>query len=552
MAELKRVIRNFVKKNIFKVVISITLFLVSAFISVLPAKVYAHIINQGFMKSNLKIVQISCGLLIGIYIARALFSYLSNNYLIVLGNELVASVKETIYERLFTLDLNFYAEKEIGYLNTRVEEISKLDAIFSNVSISFLASVLECLFTIYIISTISIKFLIILLIPIPLLVFVSYRVSKLMAESFNKTFESGAHYSGKISESLRGIENIKSLGLEEHEKRKISNYNKQTLENIKSQAKGINKFGSGMNVVGSIISVFIYLIGGVLIVRNNLSIGSFIAVSMYAGKLYSPFLGYVGTYIILAPALVSLKRVAELFFDDAPCEISKEKYYQLSEIHTIEFKDISISYKDKEVLSNLSLKINKGDKIQIFGKNGSGKSSLIKVLLKVIRPSKGRVFINDIDYELISKETILRHVSYVPQKIFIFNSGVIQNINYGIKEYSKEKLLMLLEGLGLTELIERLEKSGDSKVGENGFKLSGGEIQKIAIARALLQDKDIFIFDEATNNLDRKSIEFLKDYIMRSNKTWILVDHQNDFTQLGFRTIDLDSYQSFKGDKIPL
>ncbi|MCX7904665.1 MAG: ABC transporter ATP-binding protein/permease [Caloramator sp.] len=402
MGELKRIIIGFVKKNIFRVVISIILFLISAFISVLPAKVYEYIINEGFMKRRLNIVLISCAILIGIYIFRVLFSYLSNNFLIVLGNELIGLIKESIYERLFILDLNFYDDKEVGYINARVEEVSKIDAIFSNVSISFLASVLECLFAVYIIFTMNIKFLIILLIPIPLFMFASYKVSKVMAEKFYKTLESTADYSGKISESLRGIENIKSLDLEDDEKSKISDYNKRNLENVKSQAMNINKFGSGMSIVGSIVSVFIYSIGGILIIYDNLSMGSFIAISMYAGKLYSPFLGYTGTYMILAPALISLKRVSELFFDNIPSEISKEKYSELSTIQRIEFKDICISYKDNEILKDFSLKINKGDRIQIVGENGSGKSSLIKVLLKLVHPSKGEVHINDINYELIS------------------------------------------------------------------------------------------------------------------------------------------------------
>ncbi|MCX7904666.1 MAG: ATP-binding cassette domain-containing protein [Caloramator sp.] len=134
---------------------------------------------------------------------------------------------------------------------------------------------------------------------------------------------------------------------------------------------------------------------------------------------------------------------------------------------------------------------------------------------------------------------MLKHVSYVPQKHFVFNKSIVENMTYGLKDYSKERLLLLIDGLGLSELIERLEQSGDNRVGENGFKLSGGEIQKIAIARALLQDKEIYIFDEATNNLDRKSIDFLKEYIMKTEKTWILIDHQNDYADLGFKMIDL-------------
>lgn len=154
-------------------------------------------------------------------------------------------------------------------------------------------------------------------------------------------------------------------------------------------------------------------------------------------------------------------------------------------------------------------------------------------MLKLYHPSSGYILINDNNIDNIKRDAIINDISYVAQKSFLFNDTIKNNIIYGVDNYSEEKYDNIIQSLGIDILIEKMNTNGNDLVGENGFKLSGGEIQKISIARAILKNNNIFIFDEATSNLDQESRFFIKNFIENSKeKTFIIVDHTDLFKDI--------------------
>lgn len=534
--KIRTFIVSFLKRNKGLCFVAIITFIISSILNILPAKIYQLMIDEGFTKKSLNVVLISTFALLVTYLFKVSMNYISNHKLLIMGNKITSELKDIIFERLFSLELDFLSNYDTGYISSRLEEVSKIDSIFSNISINFVSSVAECIFSIVFIMTLSKKFAIILMLPIPVMIFAMYKMAKNLNNLFIKNVESGANYLGKMNETINGIESIKSLGNEKETKKKMIHYKDENLKNAKIQAIGLNKFSSLLGVVGNIISVFIYLVGGVLIIYDDLSIGSFIAISMYANKIYSPIISFSGVYMIWCPAVIGLKRVSDFFFNEQNV-LEEEKIEKVDSVEKIEFSNVSISFGDNNVFNDVNISIVKGDKIQINGDNGSGKSTLIKLLLKNIKPTHGCIKINGFNYDYISKSSVLNKIAYVPQKQFVFNETAMNNITLGLESYDRVLLDKLIKEFGLEKIIDYSNSKRVGEIGEQGKKISGGEIQKISICRAILRNKEILIFDEATNNLDDKSIAYIKNYIRHFDKTWIIIDHQNDFSDLGFKQV---------------
>ena len=503
----------------------------------LPAKILQLVIDEGFLKENVRALLIYIGLLFLTYISKSIFTYTSNRQLIEIGNDILKRIKSEIYARLMSMDLTFYSKNDIGYINARVEEINSIDIIFSSQTLVLCSSLIEFILALVILYSLNWKVLIVLSIPIPILILVSYYISKKINTQIKKTLESSAEYHGKIQDTIRGMETVKSQGLEEKESEKVDEMNKTALDNQKKQSHTINSFSVGMSSVGSIINVLIYLIGGLFFIYNDLTMGSFIAISTYAMKLYSPILNYASMSVLIQPAFLALKRVSEFFFNEKQrCE----EEVLIDKIESIEFDNLYFSYPDsEEIFNGLNLRIDKGDKIHLTGPNGSGKSTLIRLLLKLIEPTDGNISINGLDLSTINKSSLISNVSYVAQRNYVFNDSIENNIKYGIENPDATLYELIIRGLNLTDVIDRLNSEGNDKIGENGARLSGGEIQKICIARALLLNKEFIIFDEALTNLDNDSFLFIMDIIKDSSATWIVIDHKNKFDKYGFKQISL-------------
>lgn len=411
MKQFWTIVKDYMRRQKRLFVVSLVLYLITALLAMLPAKILQLTIDVGFMRSDVQALVLCIVALLLTHAIKSLLTYLSNKGMISFGNGLLKRVKSVIYDCLMEKDLSFYSENEIGYINARVEEIDSIDTLFSSTSLSVLSAVLEFVFASIILFSINWKVLLVLCIPIPALILISVSAAKKMAKQIKESLDSNAEYAGKIQDSLRGMETVKSQGLEKYENIKINQYNSSALEKQKKQSNTLNAFTVGMGSASSIITAIVYLIGGLFFISGDLTMGSFVAISTYAGKLYSPIFSYIGTSIVVQPAIIALNRVAKFFFESS---VTKEdKTQSIDSIQSIDFCDVSFSYnEDDDVIKNFSMTIKSGDKVQITGKNGSGKSTLIRLLMQLISPTKGVIYINGINAVNVSKSSVISQISY--------------------------------------------------------------------------------------------------------------------------------------------
>ena len=338
--------------------------------------------------------------------------------------------------------------------------------------------------------------------------------------------EKNANLSRRIQESLSGIELIKSFSSEEREGERIS----FSLEDFKeTNIKRSIQFALSSEIVGFIGGAGGFIVlwySGWKIVEGSFTLGTYIAFSAYLAKLYGPTQIFANIGLSLQPAITALKRVSELF------ELTEEKDggMRVSKLRgEIEFRDVYFGYDNKgDVVKGISFKIKPSEKVLIQGPNGSGKSTIVKLLLGLYKCRRGKILIDGHDLDTLSLSSLRERISFVSQNVFLFNETIKNNILYSRPDAREEELIEAVKLSGAYEFIKNLPNGFETIVGEGGKTLSGGERKKLSIARAILKDSDIIIFDEATSELDSESEERIEELMKErfKEKTCLIISHK--------------------------
>jgi ABC-type multidrug transport system fused ATPase/permease subunit len=291
----------------------------------------------------------------------------------------------------------------------------------------------------------------------------------------------------------------------------------------------VSSFSSELlSLIGAVGGFIVLWYGGWQIIKDNFTIGGYIAFTGYLAKLYGPTQILASLGLSLQPAVTALNRISE-FFDATGEEDDKDKTVDLLKIDKIEFKDVNFAYEKEEVLKQINFTLNKEDKILITGPNGSGKSTIIKLILALYKVQHGQVLINGKSIDDFSNISIREKISVVSQDIFLFNDTILNNIIYSFPNAKPEGIEEAIKLSGVSDFADKLENKVNTVVGESGKKISGGEKQKVSIARAILKDSDVVIFDEATSHLDKNSREKIKNLFREKfkDKICIVISHKN-------------------------
>lgn len=332
---------------------------------------------------------------------------------------------------------------------------------------------------------------------------------------------------GLISEIVRGLQDIKLLNAQVG----ILKKTKKQLQDINDERKGIIKVTSNFQFISGSVSdlfnVIFFALGSLLVYLNSLSIASFVVLYTYKSRIdnllnfYNSFVMYVKNFNL------SATRVFEVIGDTFDKESDKGK-----DIHKlngkIEFKDVSFAYDNDNVLNKINFTINKGERIGFVGSSGSGKSTIFKLLTKLYSLEEGHILIDGEDINNISNKALRKNISLIPQNPYIFNFSVLDNLKIGNLDASCDEVIDACKKADIYDVIMNLDDKFNTFVGEGGVMLSGGEKQRLAIARVLLKKSSIILFDEATSALDNVTQDKVQRaiYGLDKDKTILIIAHR--------------------------
>lgn len=491
----------------------------------LPENLYQ--ITKNFEYFDLLIIVLS-GLVI-IYALKNLFIFFYNYQQGLFLKNLHIRVVTDLFKRYIIQNYSFFLQKDTGSIlrNLNVSRIVSI-CLVSYLILALELSVITC-FLIYILYlNFSISLIITLIfVSFSLILYKTTRKKLHLWGSLKQDYE--AIINQQIIQSFTLIKNIKIFNKE----KKIFNFFKDVIlksEDIIFKTDIVQQLPRVLAETLGVISIVILIILLTISGKSNSEIITLTAV--YAAVAFR--LIPASTRIIaalqriknFAPSLALIKGEF-LSLESKEIKTNEIKKIEPIKFNNIKLKKVSFSYDKKhDIFANINLQINKGDIIGLYGESGSGKSTLINLISGLIEPYSGTILIND-NLLKNNKESWLASLGYVPQQVTLFNDSITKNISFFEEKIEKEKINSILDKSNLTKFINSLPDKGNTVVGESSSKLSGGQIQRIGIARALFNDPEFIIFDESTNSLDtineNEIMEFI--YSLKGSKTVLIISH---------------------------
>ncbi|MFC1624022.1 ABC transporter ATP-binding protein [Candidatus Omnitrophota bacterium] len=486
-----------------------------------------------------------------IFLTKTVSMFFQTYFMSKLGQSVLRDTRETVYKKLLSLSNDFYAKMKTGELVSRVtfdvgiivNSITEglTDLLFQPIQ---LCVYLFILFWIKIYFSISWGLVFIIILIFPLVAYPVIKIGKKLRKISTATQESMSDINSVLFETIYGIGIIKSFTSENCQAKNFSIHNnkyyKMLIKSVKRMAL-ISPLGEFAVVLcmGAVL-----WFGGRDVVEGNLSGGAFLAFLFALGSLVKPFKRLSRLYGINLQATAAITRVFKIL-DKEPTIKDRNGAVTLSEFNdSVEFKDVDFSYNaGTSVLKDVNIRISKGKILAIVGLSGAGKSTLVSLLPRFYDPGKGRVLIDGRDIRDFSILTLRENIGIVTQETILFNDSVRNNIAFGRPDAKMEDIINAAKAANAHDFIIKMPKGYDALIGDRGIRLSGGEKQRIAIARALFKDPPILILDEATSQLDTESERLVQEAIDRlmADRTVFVIAHRLSTVEHADKIIVLES-----------
>ena len=330
---------------------------------------------------------------------------------------------------------------------------------------------------------------------------------------------------GVTRENLTGIRVVRAFNAEKYQEDKFEKVNNDLTKNQLFNQKAFSVMQPVMYLVMYFLTLSIYFIGAGLIESANMAdkislFGDMVVFSSYAMQVIMSFLMLAMIFMMLPRANVSAKRVNEVL--DTVISVKDGKGAKAKEVGTVEFKNVSFKYPDAEeyVLRNISFKANKGDTVAFIGSTGSGKSTLVNLIVRFYDVTDGEILIDGVNIKDYKLEYLYKLIGYVPQRAVLFNETVNSNIRYGeaMEEISDKKIVEAARVAQADEFISKMDDGYESHIAQGGTNVSGGQKQRLAIARAIAKNPEIYIFDDSFSALDYKTDAVLRSELKKYTK----------------------------------
>jgi ABC-type multidrug transport system fused ATPase/permease subunit len=496
---------GFIGKYKFKFTLFSFILILSFLLELVPAIILSKIIDfftLYSLGSSLKYFYVLLLILIGVSVLGHIFRISSKYALTNLLNTIDRNSKVASFQKLVEADLSWHEKENTGNkiekISVGVDSIRRFMDFYMN---TWLKSIVSIIGVIIVFTYFNPKYFIFALVYAVIHITIEIGFMKrlsLKTIEFKLAKEKSA---GKVYEFSSNISTVKSLGIEKASNKEVGMREEDIFKIRKSlQIIRYPKIFL-LNILATIFFATYLFAVGKDVIAGVLTVGTIVIYIDYVRRIQNSLFDISGTFEVFIDIKYSLYRLVDLYNSILPLDESNA--INLERWSEIKLEDVSFKYKNEEVLDNFNLTINKGEKIGVVGKSGSGKSTLFKLLLKLYLPQKGQIYFNSLSINNLKRDSIINKFSIVPQETELFNMSFKDNIlvssyeEFNIKKYKKA-----LEISQCLPILDKLKEKDDTLIGEKGVRLSGGEKQRLGIARAIYRDSDIIIFDESTSNLD--------------------------------------------------
>ena len=479
---------------------------------------------------NINLLNLMGVIMVLIILLRTFFGIMKSIFALKTGQRIDASLILGYYKHLLDLPQQFFDTMKVGEILSRMNDAVKIRIFINNLSLDLAVNGLILLFTLFLMVFFSWKLALITLLSAPLFILIYSLFNRLNKKYQRKIMESGADLEAHWVESLQSVSTIKRLGLEDFSNLKTEVRFVRLLKNTYKSMQGSIVANNGIEMVSAGITVAVLWAGSNFVIVGQLTPGTLMLFYSLIGYVLSSVGKLISSDQTIQDALIAVDRLFQVM--DLEREETGFRKIRLERemIDDIRFENVSFRYGSRNrVFESLNLTIEKGKTTAVVGESGSGKTTLISLLQHLYPVGEGSIYIGKYSISQITNESLRRLIGSVPQQIELFSGTILENIAYGDFEPDMKKVVELSEQLGIRSFIEKLPNSYLTPIGEHGMSLSGGEKQRIAIARALYRDPELLILDEATSSLDSVSEKYVKQTLAAladQGKTVIIIAHR--------------------------
>lgn len=441
-------------------------------------------------------------------------------------------LRNDMFHKLEELSQKYFQEHKTGDLMAHfTNDIESLRMSIGPAVISAFDAVVMTLMVLYkMMVYVNVQLTLITLIPMACIAVGVYFSEGEMEKRFTKKQDTFAKLSDRVQESISGVRVIKSFVQEKQESEHFAQINEESKKANLHVVKLMAIFQPSLDFFVGIAYVITIIVGGYLALNQQISIGQFVAFNSYLGMLVWPMIAIGDSITLFSQGRAALNRIGDVLRSVSDIVEDENAIKDVKLSGGITIKNVQFAY-DKgqpEVLKDIDLVIRPGETLGILGKTGAGKSTLVNLLLRVYDVSGGEIYLDDYPIQKLSLKTLHENIAYVPQENFLFSDTLANNIAFGKQEAEREEIYKVCEDACIHDNILGFSEGYETVVGERGVTLSGGQKQRSSIARALLKDAPILIFDDALSAVDTDTEEKILQNLKEgyTEKTMLMIAHR--------------------------
>jgi len=525
-----RLIKDYIFPHKFKIFLALIMMIISAAATGLHAWLVRPALDEVLIKGNKEMLFLIPFAIILVTLCKGLATYTHSFQMSKVAHLVISKLQSEMFEKLMFFNIKFYNDSKSGNLISRLIN----DTYFLRMAIvkSVTGVIKDVLVIIFLLGNMfyqSWELTIFAFFAFPLALWPIRKIGNSIRKITRNIQQQIAIFSNSLSESIKSIRQVKAYNREDFEKQKSFETINQIKDYFIKSAFISNRLSPLMEFIGSLAIALSIYVGGVFVLNESMTTGQFMSFLVSLLLAYQPVKALGNLNISIQEGLAGADRIFQLMdSEDENKETDNFKDELLVKKGKIQIKNLNFAYENINVLENLNITIPEGKKVAIVGLSGSGKSTIISLLLRFYNNYDGEIFIDEQDISKYSLKSLRDNFSLVSQETILFNQSIKTNIEYGNLQANTAEILNAAEEAGVNEFANSFPNKLDTIVGESGVKLSGGQRQRIAIARAILKNAPILLFDEATSALDNLTEQKIQNSInkLMKNKTSVIIAHR--------------------------